>query len=811
MLLCICLLTCIPAQPSQAAPSFAQNANAAFSIQNFLDQQPGPLKTYRDGDGNHLAATLIESNSLYYGINPYLHLVLLETTSHLLSTPNPPGQSLRSPYTPAGPAGFASQVEWASREIRAGYGPYDTPPVLHFTDGTTITLNLNQAPEGIAIQRFLAIGHTADEWNALNSRFSHVFASYFNSKLPEPSLVAPSGKPLEAPTTGFLQCPWPVGMRVVHLAYFDHAYPTVDSGADGNNVVVTYVGPADVQYNSHDGHDYFFPDVPVGTPILAAAPGIAYARTARGNGVVILHGGGYETVYWHLNSFAPHMRDIIDSSQGKWVDAGDVLGTSGTSGFSYGTPHLHFEVRHYGRQVDPYGWYGNTPDPCPSYAGCVNNGWLWHHDLYGLYDFTPPDYVTSVANTTTQITHDRTPPIGTLSVNPPDSLTFLARYDGHLLQQVGNGHPAQSGPMMYEPGRYGQALALPQESHVSYPISNNLHLEAGTISVWAHIPAEYPQPTSEPHTIVAAYANPDEPQRAGALVLERTPPAADGTARWNFWTNPQVGAAFRNNLTMTDTLTAGWHHMAISWDRTKQTKVLYLDGIRVAATDTAQLPDDVGQALHIGPPTGTRQSGIWLDELAIFNRALPDTAIARIAAAPQPLLTSTPILHETGIVLDTNARDDDGIVVAVQIGKDGIFEDPQPYYDSFRWNLPPVEGEHTIQVRYFDRASNQHMVTETVELNLPPRATVTLVESNDIAATLALSVTDSHQPVDMQISQTADFERALWEPVRASVRWFWYSDDVLVQSNGDNQSARTLYLRFRDASGQVSEPVAVTQ
>jgi murein DD-endopeptidase MepM/ murein hydrolase activator NlpD len=45
-----------------------------------------------------------------------------------------------------------------------------------------------------------------------------------------------------------------------------------------------------------NGHDFAFPDQLIGTPILAAAAGIAYASTHRGNGVYITHPGGYTTV-----------------------------------------------------------------------------------------------------------------------------------------------------------------------------------------------------------------------------------------------------------------------------------------------------------------------------------------------------------------------------------------------------------------------------------------------------------------------------------------------------------------------------------
>lgn len=518
------ILSLLPtrATTSTAAPLPQQSApDTSLGVQAFLDTQPGVLKTYTEN--GQTAAAIIEMNSLFYGISPYLHLALLETVSSLLSDPNPPQTALRQPYGTAGPEGFAAQIEWASRELRAGYGTYDSPPTLTFPDGKSITLTLNQAPEGVAVQRFLANGRTSSEWRLLVDRFGQVFQEMFHNELPDLSPSAPSGAPLEAPTTGFLHCPWPVGMQVIHLAYFDHTYPTVDSGGDGNSLVVTYAGQASVQYNTHDGHDYVFPDNPVGTPILAAAPGLAYARTARGNGVVILHAGGYETVYWHLNHFAPRFRSVIDRDRGVWVETGDMLGTSGKTGFRSGTPHLHFEVRHNGRQVDPYGWQGGGTDPCTSYAACEDHGWLWHSDLYGMYDFTPVADVSDNGGARIP-TPDTTPPIGTLSINPPADLLFLAHFDGHAVQDVGTGFPTTEGTPLFEPGRYHEGLHLPEGSSLTYPISHNLNLEAGSVSLWVRIPDQYTDETTNQY-VFAASASPygSEAGYPGTLALRREP------------------------------------------------------------------------------------------------------------------------------------------------------------------------------------------------------------------------------------------------------------------------------------------------
>jgi murein DD-endopeptidase MepM/ murein hydrolase activator NlpD len=288
------ILLALLALTAPLAPPVAAQQPGDESVQAFLDRQPGVLKGYRDGD--QTAAMLIDSQCDYYGLSSRLILALLEATNGLLSNPAPPTSALEQPFGRSGPQGFAAQIEWATRELRAGLGPYERSPIARFSDGSSLQLDVQQAPEGIAVQRFLAQGRTQPEWRAAVERFARAFAQYYNNQLP-----APAAQALPLPLGGFLRQPWPAGTRVQHLAFFDHAYPTVDSGDDGNGYVVDYLGRSGVQYDGHDGHDYVFLDQPIGTPILAAAPGVAYARTVRGNGVVILHDGGYETVYWHLD------------------------------------------------------------------------------------------------------------------------------------------------------------------------------------------------------------------------------------------------------------------------------------------------------------------------------------------------------------------------------------------------------------------------------------------------------------------------------------------------------------------------------
>jgi murein DD-endopeptidase MepM/ murein hydrolase activator NlpD len=677
-----------------------QNQPVEADVQAFLDAQPGALKSYRDGE--RTAAEVIQAADTYYGISPRILLALLESTGSLLSDPAPADQALRQPFGPAGPDGFTNQLDWAGRELRAGLGPYDSAPTVRFTDGTTLTLTLQQAPEGVAVQRFLAKGRDQATWRAAVDRFGQAFQLYFNNELPE------QRRPQPAATAGFLQRPWPVGTRVVHLAYFDHMFPTVDTERPDNGFVVNYLGRGNVQYDGHDGHDFYFPNQPIGTYILAAADGIAHASTHRGNGVWITHRNGYVTVYWHLDKFANMFRGKVDTGAGVPVRAGDLIGSSGKTGFVVGSPHLHFEVRHNGKQVDPYGWYGPGSDPCVAYAACEASVWLWNRELAGEFDWTPPDAAPE----------DRTPPLAALAVNPPDDLLFLAHFDGSPLQQLGAGMPTVAGQLGYDQVKFEAGARVGGSNRLAFATAGNLLLDAGTITFWARLPDRYPETGNNRQYLLAASAHADEgPIYTATLALRRDLLGPNGTPQWNFWTTPESGAAGRNDLTAPDTLGAGLHHFAITWDRATKSKALDLDGVLANTVSGVELPADVGATFDLGRwAPGATASGVAFDDLAIYGRALAPADIAQLAAGTTPLLAGAPQVTDPNLTVETHAIDDGGAIMSVQLGINGTFGDPQPYEDRYPLQLPAATGVYTIAARLFDRAGNSTVVSTTVAL-----------------------------------------------------------------------------------------------
>jgi murein DD-endopeptidase MepM/ murein hydrolase activator NlpD len=96
----------------------------------------------------------------------------------------------------------------------------------------------------------------------------------------------------------------------------------------------------------HQGVDY---TAPFGSPIVAAAAGAVEAisqQTGYGKYVRIRHDLGYETTYAHISNIARGLRI------GERVRQGQTIAFVGSTGYSTG-PHLYYEVRINGRNVDP--------------------------------------------------------------------------------------------------------------------------------------------------------------------------------------------------------------------------------------------------------------------------------------------------------------------------------------------------------------------------------------------------------------------------------------------------------------------------
>ena len=111
-------------------------------------------------------------------------------------------------------------------------------------------------------------------------------------------------------------------------------------------------------YNGVFAQDYYHRGVdyaaPMGAPVIAPAAGrvalvgqVSDGFELHGNTIGLDHGQGVASIFIHLNS--------IDVQVGDFVEAGQTIGTIGTTGASTG-PHLHWGLYVNGVAVDPAPW-----------------------------------------------------------------------------------------------------------------------------------------------------------------------------------------------------------------------------------------------------------------------------------------------------------------------------------------------------------------------------------------------------------------------------------------------------------------------
>ncbi len=101
----------------------------------------------------------------------------------------------------------------------------------------------------------------------------------------------------------------------------------------------------------HAGMDF---TAPSGTEVYATGNGVISAvlssKRGLGNHIIVDHGFGYTSVYAHLDNF--------NVRKGQKVQRGDVIGFVGNTGMSV-APHLHYEIKLNGTNVDPVNYYFN--------------------------------------------------------------------------------------------------------------------------------------------------------------------------------------------------------------------------------------------------------------------------------------------------------------------------------------------------------------------------------------------------------------------------------------------------------------------
>ena len=160
--------------------------------------------------------------------------------------------------------------------------------------------------------------------NALDAEEERIQAEIVKKSRELAAQEAAKGKPSRSNPGGYI---WPVDSRYI------------------TSTVGGRTSPGGVGSTNHKGTD--IGRVGYTSPIYAAKAGtviVSQYSSSYGHYVVISHGDGNTTLYGHMSS-----RKV---PVGQYVNQGDVIGITGSTGNSTG-PHLHFEITENGVRVNP--------------------------------------------------------------------------------------------------------------------------------------------------------------------------------------------------------------------------------------------------------------------------------------------------------------------------------------------------------------------------------------------------------------------------------------------------------------------------
>lgn len=340
-------------------------------INQVLQQVNSPLAGYQETVGDQTLTAgdsiWIASQTLEYTINPKVLLVT---------------QAINQANLQAPPSAFTKQTQELADNLWVWYSAYAAGErELMFADQSVMTVDDDLNPGSFALARYYA--QMVKDQSELEQVLNYWKKTYKDMLNEDPASVDKDIKALPD-IEPFMQLPFkqPNEGFVKVNSFLDHERPSVFDDwmlrFDGSEIGTASFNNCTVGidcYGGHNGVDY---KTGAGMPILAVAPGkVVYryyntdgSQGTVDSGLIIDHGNGYTTSYWHM--------DPIKVNNGDVISAGQEIGLSGNIGRSSG-PHLHFGLKlaATGKSVDPYGWW--SPDGRKDPWG--DSVWMWKSDL----------------------------------------------------------------------------------------------------------------------------------------------------------------------------------------------------------------------------------------------------------------------------------------------------------------------------------------------------------------------------------------------------------------------------------------------
>ena len=340
------------------------------SLQDIIKRYNSPLVDYHRQVGEQVFTAgdifWISSQQMDYSINPKVVLATYVTQYGINQLPS---QDLLEINRNIG------------YSLWDGYSAYkkDGIRVYSFKGGQEVSIEADSNAGSYTIKAYFAkLVDNPKDLQTYMEQWTTNYRTLFNQS-PDTNSGMKAGAPDVAP---FLQLPFtqPAGDFIKINSFFDHNRPSIfDDNIlifNGKNISSASFNTCALGVSCYGGHNGLDYSTGAGRPMLAAGAGkIIYkyfnTDSSQGyvdSGLIIDHGNGYLTTYWHM--------DPISVKLGDQVNAGQLIGLSGNIGKSSGA-HLHFGFRisSGSKDVDPFGWWG--PGVTDVWG---DSKWMWAGD-----------------------------------------------------------------------------------------------------------------------------------------------------------------------------------------------------------------------------------------------------------------------------------------------------------------------------------------------------------------------------------------------------------------------------------------------
>jgi murein DD-endopeptidase MepM/ murein hydrolase activator NlpD len=344
-----------------------------FNIRQFIEQQPGYIRTVAEPIGNELrpytAAEIVERVALEFSVDPRMLLATLEMRANWLTQPTLSDEQKSYPIIDTAALdgvdrrGLYRQLAWTANQLNWGFysWKYYGNQLITFVTGKRASLSPSLNAGTIGVQYLVSRLSTPQDWELNITALIQVYNRLFGLPPSDPAAMSTTIDPLQPD----LALPFRPGDTWFYTGGHHGAW-----GRGSAWGAVDFAPPDE----RPDGSSFCYVSQ---FPITAVTPGII-ARSGDGTVILDLDNDGDESTGWTILYL--HIATEGRVPVGTQVQTGDTIGYASCEGGVSNATHMHIARRYNGE------WIPNACDACAvprSVFPAFNmSGWVF----YGLAD-----------------------------------------------------------------------------------------------------------------------------------------------------------------------------------------------------------------------------------------------------------------------------------------------------------------------------------------------------------------------------------------------------------------------------------------